>query len=590
MRLHLSWADQPHFLLKDTVAQIHLDPPFPEWWASGTGRSVPPVSRTPTGAVFEVPAGTPMRLEVRVTPSAGRLTGPVGLEVVQLLRLTGQGAPVYDGHAVGRTVVGLQPTNAGQDVVPGRKPVVVPEGGPAQVFTGPHPLLTAGPRPASLRVAADFVDITGLWWDLHHRPTLRGNLPRSDPAFSQWQFNSWYLDPECAGEPTRLRVLASTWGVPLLWFAALPPTAMAPLPAHTRIGGAVFFRPVNSAYPYASGSEKGLTDPLHGLAGMDHLAHYLLQGRNRKQAPRIKYYTPYDTLLLDHLRRLKEDGRTPGRPSERMRGLPVALEHQLARSAARLREADDSEQRVLFLPWPAARGIDGAYDNAMRAGLAGHITQALALLWSSGALGGRGQPLSLRGITPLAFRGGPAEPLRVDPLLWIAGYSRGGEAADKAVGNNATGVARLISVDDGRIDRYRDGLVRAATSAARTGRRLRAFVVKSPATGPVPQALLDALTRAGADVTLLPRGDYDAFWARPLQGSPWQRYVLADWDDQNEVSEDMAEEARTAARDKTYENQYDAMRHMLAVVGGQVFDTEPQNPGSVGFLEECFGP
>ncbi|MFD4632371.1 hypothetical protein ACFVYR_30505 [Streptomyces sp. NPDC058284] len=594
MRLHISWADRPHFLLKGAVAEIHLDPPFPDWWQSGTGRTVAPLSQDDTGAVFDVPAKTPMRLDVRVTPSAGGRAGPVGLEVVQLLRLTEQGVPIYDGHAINRTVVAMHKTHPGQDVVPGQKPVVLPEGGPAQVFTGPHPLLTTGPRAASLRVAADFLDITGLWWELHHKPTLRKGVPGSPAAYRQWHFNSWYLDPECAGQPTRLRVLASTWGVPLVWFAALPPTAMGPLPAQTRIGGAVFYRPVFSAYPYPSDREKGLTSPVHSLLGMEQLARYLLQGRNRSQAPGIGYYSPYDTWLLDHFRRSEEEEEEDGPqtwPSKHILNLPIALEHQLARSATLLKEADNPEQRVLLMPWPAAGGVDGAYDHTMRAGLAPHIAQAVALLWSTGALGGRGQPLSVRGLAPIAFHGGSSAPLRLDPLLWIAGYSRGGDAVTRTVENNGESLARVISVDDGRINRRRDGLLRAAAAAARAGRRLRVFVVKSPYTGPVPHSLLEELTRAKADVTLLPGGDYTAFWARPPNGSAWQRYLFADWDKHAEdVAKDLAAETRAATRSKDYESPYDAMRHMLAVVGGQVFDTEPQHTASRGFLEECLGP
>ncbi|MFC0040154.1 hypothetical protein [Actinomadura rayongensis] len=186
------------------------------------------------------------------------------------------------------------------------------------------------------------------------------------------------------------------------------------------IGGAVFFHPVASAYTYTSSGKKGLSSPVHARTGMEHLAHYLLRGRNRAQAASIVHYSPRADELLDFARGFHKPDEPVPRPSDRLKSLPIGVDDQLARAAARLLPAA-KEHRVLFLPWSAAPTLDGAYANALTPGLAPHIAQALHLLAARGAIGGANQALAGRdGIAPMAL-GGASGALALDPLLWIAG-------------------------------------------------------------------------------------------------------------------------------------------------------------------------
>lgn len=580
----MSWAARPHFLLDrrhpagkpdgavslDVFSDLTAGRP---WHTPGSGLPSLAVEMDETAVTFDVPADTPLRLEVAIdTVVDGRSCR--SLEVVQLLRVAPSGAVAFQEHALTRYHVDLRPSG-GANTVPGRKPFVHASGTP--VFTGRHPLLTTDGR-GQPRVLADFLDVTALWWDLHYRDTP---VPQDTKAVSTWDFCPWYLDPACGGRPDGLRVLASTWGTPLLWFAVVPPSAERELPAGTKIGGAVFFRPVASAYAYASDAKKGLSTPVHAKTGMEHLAHYLLRGRNRVQAASVVHYSPRSAELYDFASGFHEPDKPVPKPSGRLPSLPIGVEDQLARSAARLLPAA-KEQRVLFLPWPAAPSLDGAYANALLPGLAPHIGQALHLLAARGAIGGANQALAGRdGIAPMAL-GGASGALALDPLLWIAGYSLGGVAASRTVIANPADVSRFVSVDDGRLPASEDGLVNAARQAARAGRRLRALVVHSPYTGPPPYATLAALRSAGADAVLLPRGDYTAFWAAPPFTAPsWRQYVLADWDGAPDV-------VRTDVRENA--GRYSAWHHEFAAYGGEIFTKEPQNAATRGFLEECFGP
>ncbi len=588
----MAWADKAHFLLDRRApagkpdGAVSLDvfsdlPAGVPWHTPGSGLPSLAVELGDTAVTFDVPADTPLRLEFTIdTVVNGKQCR--SLEVVQLLRVSPNGAVAFVEHALTRFHVDLRPSG-GPGTVPGRKPFV--HAGGTSLFTGRHPLLTTDGR-GQPRVRADFLDVTALWWDLHFQDTT---VPPGK-GVSSWDFCPWYLDPACAGRPDGLRVLASTWGAPLVWFAVVPPSAGKELPPQTRLGGAVLFRPVASAYDYSSTDKSGLSDKTHAKRGMEQLAHYLLRGRNRQQAASIVHYSPRSPELYDFASAFHKPGEPFPRPSDRLPSLPIGVEDNLARSAARLL-TEAKEQRVLFLPWPTARGLDPAYAAALAPGLSARVEQALHLLAARGAVGGRNQAMAGRGgIAPMslggASLGGASPAFALDPLLWIAGYSLGGAAASKAVAANPADVARMVSLDDGRLAGHEKGLVNAARQAARAGRRMRAMIVHSPYTGGPPQATMAALRAAGAEVTMLPRGDYADFWAAPPFSRPsWRQYVLAEWDQEPDVvRKDVREQAAKE------DNRYAAWQHEVAAYGGDVFAVEPQNPGSRAFLEECLGP
>ncbi|WP_433893453.1 hypothetical protein [Streptomyces sp. CA-111067] len=592
-RLRVSWGPDrhPHFLLteKDAVSlDVFQDPGAkPDWWNPGTGlaslNTGPP---GPTNETFDVPTGVPLRLQFALRPGPQGKPTAVGLEVVQLLRVSDKGTVTFDEFAVRRGRFVMKPQ--GGATLPGRRPVAeIPD--VMEVQGGQHPLLETGPGASQLRISTDFVDITALWWDLHHRETSF-----ADAEQGRWEFDPKYLDPACDGDPEGLRVLASTWGVPLLWFAAVPRSARGPLRAGTRVGGSVFFRPLHSAYAYDSATFTGIIDPRHRTEGMASLARYLLTGRSRGQERSISHYkgNHFASLLDREWLPPPAKGQELLPPSARMVNLPIGMERQLDLVARRTKDADPPAVRVLLLPWPGALGTSAAYTHALKPGLAAHAKRALALLWCTGAIGGPGQPLTTRAIAPPSAAGSSA-PLTLDPLLWVGGYSRGGEAANLALAANAESVSRLISMDDPTVANHRKELVEAAAKARKAGRRLQVLLVKSPHTGGLPRALLDALTAAKADLVTLPDpAGFARFWARPpFTGPSWQRYLLSDWDARADaVAADVKSEREKAAKDRGHDDQYGVFQHVVAVVGGDVFKDEPQGAGSRGFVEQCFGP
>jgi hypothetical protein len=88
---------------------------------------------------------------------------------------------------------------------------------PQVELVGRHPLLSF--TTAGVRLDAEFLDVTELWWGLRNARTSPGE-PRGD----------WYVHPALGGHPDRLRILAATTpgAGPMLWMAWTSQAAAAP--------------------------------------------------------------------------------------------------------------------------------------------------------------------------------------------------------------------------------------------------------------------------------------------------------------------------------------------------------------------------
>ncbi len=419
--------------------------------------------------------------------------------------------------------------------------------------------------PGNVSINAEFVDATALWW-----------MVRND----KW---GWYLNPELAGRPEHLRVLAWTGGGdPMIWFAVLPDAAVfsdfSPQPpggAHADPGAApstatdlVFFRPppgVNS-FPYDA-SAKGFADSRHDDTTMYILARYLLSPIPADRFDAIKKggKVRLPALLSDQIVPVSTNPTTPADPIEidvasgqgfRAKFRPVGLEGAFNRGGG---------ARVMLLPL-AAGDTDHPYETVIMGDLKTTVRSALQLLWNGFAIG------RMASATPSFDR----------RELWLAGHSAGNLSMWACLQSNQADVERIISFDPSpKASSLTPGtaiIALASRTRAKASKTLDVFAVTTPNLTQDAKTGLDdktdlELRRTGAAITVLP--DFSrrsTYWQLPSTSTSndYLRYLLTQWSDDL-----LAQSAKTPAR------WFFLFFHELAVFGGDLVrpSAPPAKPG-----------
>jgi hypothetical protein len=574
-------GERPHFLLQRRSQGGAADGSVEMTLSALDARELPNWSDPATGRPCAT-AGTPSHTEcsfaVPDTAAAVRLTFSVrlhvgghneeSLTVAQRLTVGGPGRLTPDAYEVPR--YRLTVTDRGGNTEVAQKVPNWTPSGRVRRFFGHHPLVkvTGG---STVEVDTEFLDVTNLWWALHFRIC---------PNNIEAGFNPWYLEPTANPRPTRLRALLNTRVSPMLWFATLPEAAggeAAPpekeaLPEGTTVGGYVFFRPIASAYAYASTDIGALTEPLHATKGMRNLCRFLLQGHNRVQKGKITGLPDWHQLL-DH-----STGTT--NPLGAYGALPCGMEYALDRTAPRLL-SETRNLRVLLMPVPDT-GSELGYGSIKGPQNADRVSAALRLLWTLGMYGGLGQQLLRTGepeplVPPQPGSTAPARgTLRVADDVWVGGFSSGGHALWALLGDpgNRASTSRVLVFDT--VD-FSLGQARILATAKARGKRLQVRIVWSPySMGEPPEAFLKGVRAPGSQVTVLPKAGAKYFRRPPNPDNAWAEYVFADakpWRDDMFPGRQMAE-----------------WWHQFVVFAGEELHGDPMDPLSVGFMEASMTP
>jgi hypothetical protein len=453
-------------------------------------------------------------------------------------------------------------------------------------YTGLHPLITV--TPGRVEIAAEFVDLTELWWAIRHDKI------------------GWYLNPALKGRQSNLRVLGWTGGGnPMIWFAVVSDAAANSITASS--GGSspsdvLFFRPqagINS-FPYTADAA-GLANAEHDDRTMYILARYLLSPLAPQDFSTVKSAGSFSgtavstlvnrvhnsnvsiadiELLADQLQPTggtAPAAPTPNDPMDIAQGLPwcfhlVGLENAFNQAGG---------NRVLFLPL-ASGDTAAPYEGAALADQKTTIRNGLATLWNIRAID----------------RTGSTTPTLTGRELWLAGHSAANLMMWACAQQNAADVGRMITFDATPWDTNLAGGINVIRIVAQTrkkvGKALDVFAIVTPNLGqnkkPAPighpfQGLDDdtdtQLRQTGAVITVLP--DFarrESYWnpVPPATPKTFVQYVLSNWSD--------ALIAKSAANPARWRFLF---FHEMAVYGGDLMPVPSgAPPGTTPTLKTFF--
>jgi hypothetical protein len=408
--------------------------------------------------------------------------------------------------------------------------------GPA--IPGSHPLIAV--NGLTIRVATAFVDVTEHW------NTLRASA--GSEALLDW-YNHLH------NEGTRLRVLARTSGVPLLWFAVVPSACKAggTIDAH------IFHRPAGStAYTFDETSADGLTN--HNTDGMFAICRYLLSPMTHLLGINAKGVTVRNTAVLDRFHRNFDDLRIGGI------FLNAALEDSLGRTG---------RHTVLFLPFHSA---STQYETS--ADLGPLIKRALTLLWVRGE-----------------FASDLTQAPNIDSRFGMSAYSQGGDSLYKAIANNASSLSEVFCIQPNNIAGANASAALLSAARASSGLRVCFVFQEQPSAG--LQTLISNLRGLGANVTVLPGGSVtDFFQLFPAAGTnDWLRYLFSEWQTPGAhpilTDQDIVQYFKANVKGRA--DEWPEIVHQFLLFGGQDFKLtpDPGNPAeplkieSATFFERC---
>lgn len=437
-------------------------------------------------------------------------------------------------------------------------------------FPARHPLLQIDPAKQPLKpqliVDAEFIDVTESFWAAH---------AAADGV-------RWYLHPDLGGRADNLRVLAWTGGdKPMIWFAAPTDDAVQTLVPPGVQSGAdiVFFRPVGSDnsffYPATAA---GFLAAKHRTTTLFILPRYLLSPiqvspltPTSPTPPIIAKLTAQGLQTPGHLGDVISNATKPSAdPMTDATNFPavfqpVGLEGAIAAS---------NQPHVLFLPLghDAATATDlGGYRGAMLPDQKRSIGNALAVLWTVGAVGTKDTDA-------------PDFSVSRKRQLWIAGHSAANAQMTNCLNANSADVDRLISHDAkasfGPIlfTMVAPAIGAAAAVRKKKGKSFEAFIITSPHIDDTPQPSVGAMnfqtvdmsrfaqqTKAGATIVLLPdlnSSQDKLYWqispaAALSTNNPFMRNLLSRWTD-----------AQIDASAKHPNNWFFLFFHEFAVFGG----------------------
>ncbi|GAA2086565.1 hypothetical protein GCM10009780_27410 [Actinomadura alba] len=412
---------------------------------------------------------------------------------------------------------------------------------PPVELVGRHPLLTATTN--EIRVDAEFLDVTELWWELRARHrTSPPARPRGD----------WYVHPALGGRPERLRILAATTPGkgPMLWMTWASREAVAPaqkiqplifLIAPAWLNGGLGFKQQLSA--------SGLTAAAAGGAPLLAVGRFLLSSvpsarldAVRKAAPRLSEQELWQ-LATDVLR-----ATVPGMPGMAKGALwPEKLLETAAGGGATARAvlpllsdighrpagheaAADDSGKPLLLVYPVGVDPSEPYVSVQQAGLAERMSSLVGTLFGAGAVA------SAATAAPVA-----------DELI-LAGHSSGNIAMWASLSNNGADIVKCVAFDAAAEAVPESHTTEIGTGVARRkGRPVTLVLVTSPNSFGSQKTLTDRMTTVGAamranpaaKLVMLPaRQDQAEFWdptkVRPTTAptkNPLLRSMLAGWSD-----------------------------------------------------------
>jgi hypothetical protein len=423
---------------------------------------------------------------------------------------------------------------------------------PPVELVGKHPLLTL--TVAEIRLDAEFLDVTELWWALrtrHRTPTS----PQSP--------GDWYVHPALGGHPDRLRILVATTpgDGPMLWMTWASRAAMGETPkiqplifliAQAWFNGGLGFSHELKAAGLAKAAAAGT--PLHAVG------RFLLSSVPSAQLDAVRRAVP--KLPEDQLWQLATDvlrATVPGMsgmakgalwpekllefgPPDPATGVRGATDRAVLplfsdrghRPAGHEAAADDSG-KPLLLVYPIGVSVSKPYASVVQAGLAERMTSLVHTLFSAGAV-------ATTATTP---------PSR-DELI-LAGHSNGNFYMWPAFSVNGADIVKCIAFDAAEIaiPEAETNLKAIESGIALRGRKPFTLVlVASPNSGGL-QAVKDRETKLkekmksdpSAKLVILPDiNDWAEFWdpkkIRPIGNptkNPLLRSMLTPWPDDKEV-------------------------------------------------------
>lgn len=417
---------------------------------------------------------------------------------------------------------------------------------PAVELVGKHPLLTV--NTAEIRLDAEFLDVTELWWGLRAgRPTPSAQ-PRGD----------WYVHSALGGHPDRLRILAATTPGkgPMVWMTWAAQGAMAQA---QKIQPLIFLIApawLNDTLKFAHGLDAGgLTKAATDGRPLLVVGRFLLSTVPSARLDAVRKSTP--TLPEDQLWQLATDvlkDTVPGTPKmgkgvlwpeklletdpttggATVRAVLPLLSDIGHRPAGHEAAADDSGT-PLVLVYPIAVNLSEPYVFVVQAGLGARMNSLVNMLFSVGAVA----------------RTATVAPTTDEMIL--AGHSSGNSYMWASLNNNGADIVKCIAFDaasvaapESHIDEIRNGVQR------RNRKPFTLLLVTSPNSYGSLQGLSERITKVesalsgnpSAKLIVLPAKDNQAeFWdpkkIRPATTptkNPLLRSMLASWPDSEVTS------------------------------------------------------
>lgn len=486
---------RPPVLVGDPVrVRAFARVPTREWLNPATGQPLTVANfRDRAESTFVLPDPLPaaVALDVDLRLEVDSVSG-TGLRVRQLCTV-GPGGVLLPARFARRDVT--------VTVVP-NKGVTIADKPPVELV-GTHPLLSF--TTGQVRVDAEFLDITELWWGLRSRQT-RSAEPRGD----------WYVHPALGGHPERLRYFAATTpgDGPLFWFAWV---SQAAAEQAQRVQPLVFL--IAPAWLNAHFAHKlspaGLTAAVTSGWPLYAVGRFLLSPVPSDRLDAVRRATPpLSEFELWQLAARILRGTVPGMPGMRTRLWPQVLLKTERDAEGRLRAAPDAvlplqsdlghrpagheaaadgSGKPLLLVYPVGVNPQQPYGSVVRRGLAERMRSLVAAAFGAGAVA-------------TAATAAPA----TDDLI-LAGHSSGNAQMWISLANNGADIAKCVAFDAAGGATPERSLTNITTGAARrTPKPLTLVLVTSP----------------NSYGTLVGLGNRVSTVTRALHGNPAARLVV----------------------------------------------------------------
>jgi hypothetical protein len=395
-------------------------------------------------------------------------------------------------------------------------------------LVGRHPLLTV--TADQLRVDAEFLDVTELWWGLR--------ATRSAPAPTR---GDWYLHPALGGHPDRLRVLAATTPGkgPMLW-AAWPSRAASTQPRSIRpliflIAPAWLNGGLGLAYEL---NPAGLATTARGEAAMSAIGRFLLSPVPSARLDAVRRATPRlpeiqlwqlaaDVLMrtVPNVQGMPKGALWPEKLLEAKDGAAtpravLPLDSDIGHRPASHEATADDKGEPLLLIYPLGPSEAASYESIGEPGLAERMTSLVHAMFNVGAVASTAT----------------APPARDD--LIMAGHSSGSIQMWAGLSANGADIARCIAFDaagDAPPEKHKKKIKNGAR--LRRGKPFTLVLVTSPNSGSLANLATRVVTvrealrenPASTLVVLPAEPDQATFWdprtVRP-KGTPTKNPVL----------------------------------------------------------------